>query len=390
VDIPALTALLCGYLYRLIVATVTVDHVNRLTIIPGLRRLWRGTNEIQFGVDPARAIVIHLADPGHARFIDLLDGSRGESALLRDAKTIGIAAREAYELLAALQGAGLVISANTVLPDGMTAAGRSRLGVEASSIAIAGLGAPEHPTAAESIRRRSAASVLVSGETRLAVPIATTLGAAGIGHIDVRLTGRVTAADVAVGGLDPDDIGQPRATAAAAAVMRAAPDVDTRRLRDGSASFAIQVGQAAPPEVFALGLARRRLPHLLVEQRDGAILVGPLVAPTRSACVHCLHMHRRDRDDAWPALAAQLATGPDAPAASAMSTLLIATGIVAGQTLGFIDGIDVETLDASIEISPPVQIRRRSWEPHPQCSCAQSIRIRRPDATGRVSHVEPS
>lgn len=358
--------------------------MNRLTIIPGLRRLWRGDHEIQFGVDPARAVVIHLTSPEHARLIDLLDGSRGEAAVLRDAKVIGIGARDAYELLAALRDAGLVISANTVLPDSLTAAGRGRLGVEAASIAITGRGSPAHPTAAEAIRRRSAASVLVSGRTRLVVPIATTLGAAGIGRIDVRLKGRVTATDIAVGGLSPSDVGQPRATAGAAAVMRAAPDVDTRRLRDGAASFAVQVGQDTPSEVFALGLARRGLPHLLVEQRDDAILVGPLVAPTRSACIHCLHMHRRDRDHAWPALAAQLATGPEDTATAALSTTMIAIGIIAGQVLGFIDGIEVETLDACIEISPPVQIRRRSWEPHPQCSCARTIKRRRPVAAASV------
>jgi hypothetical protein len=343
--------------------------VNRLTIIPGLRRLWRGNSEIQFGVDPTRAVVVHLVEPQHARLFDLLDGTRNVAGVLRDAKPLGIGARDAYELLGALREAGVMISANTVLPDGLTGAVRGRLEVETSAIAITGRGSPEHPTAAEAIRRRSAASVLVSGEARLAVTTAATLAGAGIGHVDVRLKGRVTPTDVAVGGLSPDDVGQPRTTAAAAAVMRAAPDVDTRRLRHGTATFAVQIDQDTPSEVFALGLARRGLPHLLVEQRDDAILVGPLVFPTRSPCVHCLHMHRRDRDHAWPALAAQLATGPGEAATAALSTTMIATGVIAGQVLGFIDGIDVETLGACIEISPPVLIRRRSWEPHPLCSC---------------------
>jgi bacteriocin biosynthesis cyclodehydratase domain-containing protein len=362
--------------------------MNRLTIVPGLRRLWRGTHEIQFGVDPARAVIVHLVTPEHARVIDLLDGSRSEAGLLRDAKAIGIDPREAYELLAALRQAGLVVSANAILPNELTAAGRSRLSVEASALAIAARDAPEHPSAAEAIRRRAASSVLISGETRLAVAIATTLAAAGVGHIDVRLKGRVQPGDIAVGGLETTDIGHPRTTAAAAAVMRAAPEVDTRRLREGTATFAIQIGQAAPPEVFALGLARRRLPHLLVEPRDDTIMVGPLVAPNRTACVHCLHMHRRDRDGAWPALAAQLATAPEIPAATSTSTVLIATGVIAGQTLGFIDGTEVETLDASIEISPPMRIRRRSWDPHPRCSCAATIRRRGSSETGRVSQIE--
>ena len=344
--------------------------MNRLTIIPGLRRLWRGPNEIQFGIDPARAVVIHLTDPGHGRIVDLLDGSRNDSAVLRDAAAFGISSRDAYDLLAALRNAGVVTSSAAVLPDNLTGPTRGRLAVEASSIAISGRGAAEHPTAAEAIRRRAAASILVIGATRLVVPIAAALAAAGIGHVDPQVRGRVRTSDVAVGGLCPADVGQPRANAAAAAIMRVAPDVDTRRLRDGAATFVIQVGQTAPAEVFAHGLARRRLPHLLVEERDDAILVGPLVSPDRGACLHCLDLHRRDRDGVWPALAAQLATAPDEPPTVATSTTLVSVGIVAGQVLGHIDGIEVDTLDASLEITPPAHVRRRSWAPHPACSCA--------------------
>jgi bacteriocin biosynthesis cyclodehydratase domain-containing protein len=156
--------------------------------------------------------------------------------------------------------------------------------------------------------------------------------------------------------------------------MRAAPDVDTRRLRDGAASFLIQVGQDAPAELFAHGLGRRRLPHLLIEERDDAILVGPLVLPGRSACIRCLDLHRRDRDPAWPAIAAQLATAPGRISTAATSTALIATGVAAGEVLGFIDGLETEALEASIEVRPLARIRRRSWHPHPSCACIDTKR----------------
>jgi bacteriocin biosynthesis cyclodehydratase domain-containing protein len=187
--------------------------------------------------------------------------------------------------------------------------------------------------------------------------------------VDAQVKGRVNATDVAVGGLSPSDVGRPRGTASAAAITRVAPDTDTRRLRDGAASFVVQAGAHAPAELLAHGLARRRLPHLLIEERDDAILVGPLVVPARTACLHCLDLHRRDRDRAWPALAAQIATAPEGPGAIAISTALIAAGIATAQVLGHIDGMDVETRNGSIEITPPMQIRRRSWEPHPACRC---------------------
>src|SRR5271168_3100729 len=46
--------------------------------------------------------------------------------------------------------------------------------------------------------------------------------------------------------------------------------------------------------------------HLAVRVRDGTGLVGPLVVPGVTSCLGCADLHRRDRDAAWPAVAAQL------------------------------------------------------------------------------------
>ena len=46
--------------------------------------------------------------------------------------------------------------------------------------------------------------------------------------------------------------------------------------------------------------------HLPVRVRDGTGLVGPLVIPGVTSCLGCADLHRRDRDAAWPAVAAQL------------------------------------------------------------------------------------
>ncbi len=50
--------------------------VGRLALVPGLRRLWRDRQTVQFGTDPRRAVVLEFADPALARVLDLLDGSR--------------------------------------------------------------------------------------------------------------------------------------------------------------------------------------------------------------------------------------------------------------------------------------------------------------------------
>ena len=108
----------------------------------------------------------------------------------------------------------------------------------------------------------------------------------------------------------PTDAHRPRGVAAAEAVRRVAPDVDLAPLRPGTATFAVLVGFAAPAALTALSYGTRRLAHLAVTVRDGTVVVGPLVRPGRTPCLNCLDLHRRDRDPAWPAIAAQLQTTP--------------------------------------------------------------------------------
>jgi hypothetical protein len=342
--------------------------MNRLTIRPGLRRLWRDAHRVQFGLNPDHAVIVDLADPAHARLFDLLDGSRNEQRLIRDAAGHGISGPDALELVTAMRDAGLLVPAGSVLPDTLTEPARRRLGTEAAAISASGR------PAAEALRRRAAASIAVTGRPRLVVPVATALAASGIGHVDPQVHGRVGPGDVAVGGFCPADIDRPRGVAAAAAVMRTAPEVNTRRIRDGAPSFVVHVGLTAPAELVAHGMARRGLAHLVIEDRDDTILVGPLVIPGNTPCLRCLDLHRHDLDDGWPALAAQVATAPEEIGAAAASTVMIAAGVAAAQVLAFIDGDEIATTGASIEVTPLGPARRRSWERHSRCDCSQSRR----------------
>src|SRR5215475_6247004 len=365
---------------------------GRLTLLPGLRRLWRDDTAVQLGADPARAIVIELPDPKAARVLDLLDGSRTERTVLRDARALGVPRDVASAILAALRTANLVVGSDALMPPAMPEAVRRRLVSEAASIAMSarphdipgvdGSGYRGEPTRrrtlpAEAIRRRAAASVQVTGASRLVVPIASTLARAGVGHVDPAMTGRVGVYDDAVGGFTPADTNRPRGTAASEAVLRAAPFTDTRAMRTGGASFVVQIGQGVPAELAAYAYARKSLAHLLIEERDDTVLIGPLVPPAGSPCLRCLDLHRRDRDPAWPALVAQLATSVDAAPSVSTATSVIAVGVAVAQVLAYLDGEDVPTIGASIEVSTPSTLRRRSWAAHPRCDCASRTRRRR-------------
>ncbi|MGH3681909.1 MAG: hypothetical protein ACRDT2_16870, partial [Natronosporangium sp.] len=58
--------------------TAGPQPLARPTLLPGLRRIWRDRHRLQLGVDPARAVTLQLPEPGTARLLDLLDGTRSE------------------------------------------------------------------------------------------------------------------------------------------------------------------------------------------------------------------------------------------------------------------------------------------------------------------------
>jgi bacteriocin biosynthesis cyclodehydratase domain-containing protein len=342
--------------------------MTRLTLLPGLRRLWRDRQSLQLGTDQDRAVVLDFADARTARMLDLLDGTRTERLVLREAAGLGIPEEAARIVLGALGDAGLTIATDALLPPELIEPVRRRLAGEAAALALRGTDAGS-PAAA--LRRRAAAHVLVSGPGRLAAPIAAALAAAGVGHVDPALTGRADAADAGLGGLLPGDAGQWRSTAAGEAVLRIAPGTNLRPLRDGTATFVVQAGAHRPAELTALAYARRRVPHLSVELRDGLAMVGPLVPPAGSPCLNCLDLHRRDRDPAWPVLAAQLSTGRSPAEPCATATALVAIGYATHEVLTFIDGGAPRTVGTLIEIAGPGRERRRTWTTHPRCGCGR-------------------
>lgn len=118
-----------------------------------------------------------------------------------------------------------------------------------------------------------------------------------------------------------------------------------------------------------------KVPHLAVRIRDGSGLVGPLVLPGVTSCLACADLHRRDRDAAWPALAAQLR---DAVGTGDRATLLATAAVALSQvdrvlTVLRSGGADVApppTLDATLEVDMATHtVVARRWTRHPGCSC---------------------
>ena len=103
-------------------------------------------------------------------------------------------------------------------------------------------------------------------------------------------------------------------------------------------------------------------------------VVGPLVIPGRSACLRCLDLARTDRDPAWPLILAQMAgRRPDPPACDATLAAAVAAQATA-QAMAFVDrpGRTGPVSNGTLELVLPAwQWRRRTWLPHPACTCGQ-------------------
>jgi bacteriocin biosynthesis cyclodehydratase domain-containing protein len=362
-------------------------------LIPTLPRLWRDPCRIQLGVDPDRAVVVELGHPIWARVLDLLDGSRTETGVCREAARDGVPPTDSIALVTALRTAGLVVDAWSLHPTGLDDPARRRLRAEAAALA---LHRPAHGSPAAVLRRRRAARVLVTGASQLAIPIAAALAAAGVGRSWPDVQGVAQPGDATPGGLLPTDAQRPRQPAARAAVRRVAPEADLTPLRIAQATFAVLVGATAPPTLTALSLAARRVAHLAVGIRDGVVVVGPLVRPGQTPCLNCLDLHRGDRDPAWPRIAAQLGSGAGAAQAVATATALAGVGYAVAEVLKHVDGDAPSTLATTVELIEPGRERRRRWTSHPRCGCVSSrhgrgpnIRRGVPGSAGRSDQCPP-
>ncbi|RKN39909.1 hypothetical protein [Micromonospora endolithica] len=361
---------------------MTPSSLPRPALLPGLSRLWRDRHTLQLGVEPGRAVLLEIANPRAARLLDLLDGTRSERRVIEHAVQADVRPDEARELLAALRAAGLVVPAHTLLPRDLTEPTRARLTAEAGALALAAARLPGTP--AQVLRRRRAARVVVGGSGQLGAVVALALAQAGVGQVHPDLTGPVRPADLVGTGIPAADLGRPVGPAVRDAIGRAAPGTGTGPPRRGRVDLVVQLGTARPAALVAAGHAQRRQPHLLITLRGGVPVIGPLVRPPVGPCLHCLDLHRTDRDPDWPALAAQLAT--DAPnQACATATLLAAGAYATGEALTQLDGGNPETLGCTVEVGGVGRLGRRLWSPHPSCACSRTRR-RQPDGargTGR-------
>ncbi|WP_372458070.1 ThiF family adenylyltransferase, partial [Streptantibioticus parmotrematis] len=326
---------------------------------PALRRGWRTRDSLQFGVDPGRAVVLEPVDDATARFLRMLDGTRGPDLLRQEAAALGIGPQRVRRLLAQLRRGGVLDDADSAVELGEVIRRPDTLERLRPDLASLSVVHPEPGAAARRMADRRAIRVQVRGAGRVGASVAAVLSAAGVGTVDVVDGGTVEPWDAAPAGVGAAQVGERRESAARGAMRRAAPDPRPRprTARAGpEPPLALVVlaprdglGAYAPDPAQAEALMAAGIPHLYAGVCEGTGVVGPLVLPGRTGCAGCLELHRARADPAWPRLLAQLRSGrpPGVPACDVALATAIA-GLTAAHALAFLDGGGGRTATAGV------------------------------------------
>jgi bacteriocin biosynthesis cyclodehydratase domain-containing protein len=295
--------------------------------------------------------------------IALLDGSRNREQVIAVATSRGVAQDVAERILVLLAAAGVLVdfpaTALRSLPDEL----RRQMIPE---LASASLCRQDGDGGAQVLARRAGTTVQVCGAARIATTITDLLTSSGI-------AARCGPAELLV----PPADGQPMSARQNAARRNTArsKSAHPKAARRQPPDLAVLVGRQRP-EITA-ALQRARLPHLAVSASEAIGVVGPLVRPGVTACMRCLDLTRAERDPAWPLLLAQLAgrDGDLVACGAALATAVAAQA--AGQVLAVADRTPQAgvTAGGTLElVLPGWQWRRRTWLPHPACTCGAASR----------------
>ncbi|MGB8649387.1 MAG: TOMM precursor leader peptide-binding protein [Mycobacteriales bacterium] len=326
----------------------------RPVLAPAARRHWRDPQTLQLGCGPVDAVVLEGLGPDRRLVLPLLDGTRTREEVLLAAQQQGCADTE--QVLSTLEQAGLILDADALHPVGLERGERDRLAPDLAALSLTRGGG-----ASQALLGRRQARVLVQGAGRVGAALATLLGAAGVGTVDVRDPTPVRTSDTGPGGLDPDEVGRRR------------DEVLMRRLRT--------VGSHRHPDLVVLTeddaegtgavLVRDGTPHLLARVQERLGVVGPLVLPGSSPCLTCLDLVRSAIDPQWPVLAAQRDHPRPGPVACDTVLAAAVASQAALQVLQLLEGDTPASVGGTLELhTPGWRWRRRTWPKHPGCPCA--------------------
>ena len=303
---------------------------------PALVPMWRSDSALQLGLDRTHARVLDGFDAASRLVLSLLDGTRELDQIHLEAAAAGADGVAVDALLLSLARCRLLDDASLdagplrqLGPDT-----RARLSPELSALSLL---RPAPGDALAALGRRRRTRVAVAGPPVLVDRIVELLDAGGIASVSVHPT---------LAELAPRTVG------------RRAPD------------FVVLATVGVLGIDAFMVLDHLAIPHLAVSVRELTGIVGPLVLPGTTSCLHCQDLQRADRDPQWPSMAMQFRQVTDGLRCPAtLAALVAATATV--QVLSHLDGDIPASVEGTLEVTlPDWRMRRRSWHRHPDCPCA--------------------
>lgn len=306
------------------------------------RALRRGHGALQVGLSTDTGVVLDGLTEAEIALVERLDGTLDLPALYAAAASSGVDGTRVAALLGTLREHHLLLDAPTdrAVLAGLDEPRRSDLRPDADALAAA------YHLPGDGFRHvaaRAEQHVVIGGEGSLPRVLAALLLAGGIG--------RVGAGAHAVDTLD----------------------LGLRRHRGtGPPDLVVLTAATALESRAGEPWRRRGIPHLPLVSHGHRVVVGPLVTG-RGPCLHCLDLHRSDRDPGWPGLLAQLLPATpvedDTPVSAASALTAIAAGLAAMVIHTALDGLPVQPgLSAEVGLPWP-QVEHRRWSRHPLCGC---------------------
>jgi bacteriocin biosynthesis cyclodehydratase domain-containing protein len=146
------------------------------------------------------------------------------------------------------------------------------------------------------------------------------------------------------------------------------------------ADVKVLAGVGEPDRALLDQCGQSGTPHLLVRLVEGHAVVGPFVAPGRTACLRCLDATATDEDPAWPLLVQQYVSlsardrldGATEPVDPVLAVLACAWAVRDVTT--YVQGHRPSTWSTTVRLDPLLQeIGITEWLRHPACGCSWTM-----------------
>jgi hypothetical protein len=273
--------------------------------------VWRDESTIQIGLAPAPCALIDEADADLFSFLRSLDGRLTTEELTNLPNCPNKNRLE--HIFAALTQAHALIDADAC-PTSKASTLRAFRTRSLKQTLIQDLTRPEPSAGSLVMKKRSESYVQINGADPLALATCHLLAAAGVKRVVIDSPDHLSqlVKPESLVGLGPDwsNVGQPALLATRAIATQFGTEVTRPR---GLPKPDCEIFTAWPPPNERDRVVGEHIPHVVAISDGASATVGPLVLPSKSACLRCVELAQQRLDPRWAHIQVQLQARPAQP-----------------------------------------------------------------------------